>query len=76
MIVLLTKKKKIINFIYLHFSGSRFALMEIKAIVYYLLQNFSIEPSQNTEIPLKLKKVPFGIRSEKGLYLNFKIRNK
>ncbi|XP_055529195.1 probable cytochrome P450 9f2 [Wyeomyia smithii] len=34
--------------------GSRFALMEIKAIMYQLLLNFSIEPTEQTRIPLKL----------------------
>ncbi|XP_062551078.1 probable cytochrome P450 9f2 [Armigeres subalbatus] len=36
--------------------GSRFALMEIKAVVYYLLLKFSMEVNSKTPIPLKLRK--------------------
>ncbi|XP_037038784.1 probable cytochrome P450 9f2 [Bradysia coprophila] len=37
--------------------GSRFALMELKAILYYILLNFSIEPNEKSEIPLKPPKL-------------------
>jgi len=53
--------------------GSRFALMELKTILYYLLLNFSFEPNKDTQIPLKLKKTPFVI-SEKGIHLELKPR--
>ncbi|EDS44599.1 cytochrome P450 9b1 [Culex quinquefasciatus] len=36
--------------------GSRFALMEIKAILYYLLLNFKIARNEQTPVPLKLRK--------------------
>lgn len=36
--------------------GSRFALMEIKALLYYLLLNFKIVQNDKTQIPLKLRK--------------------
>lgn len=36
--------------------GSRFALMEIKALLYYLLLNFKIVLNEKTQIPLKLRK--------------------
>lgn len=36
--------------------GSRFALMELKGILYYLLLNFSFERNDDTQIPLKMKK--------------------
>lgn len=58
-----------------NFSGSRFALMELKAIIYYLLLNFSFEPNRDTQIPLKMKKRPFVI-VENGVNLELKPRNK
>lgn len=48
--------------------------MELKAILYYLLLNFSFEVNSNTQIPLKLKKGG-GLATEKGVYLEFKPRN-
>lgn len=49
--------------------GSRFALMEVKAVLYYLLLNFKFEPNADTQIPLKLKKSPGGVATEKGVNL-------
>ncbi|KAH1027134.1 hypothetical protein HUJ05_000702 [Dendroctonus ponderosae] len=34
--------------------GSRFALLEMKALFYHLLLNFEIEPTKSTRVPLKL----------------------
>ncbi|XP_053669096.1 probable cytochrome P450 9f2 [Anopheles marshallii] len=58
--------------------GSRFALMEVKAIIYYMLQEFSFEPTPNTQIPLRLEKGLAnicGMHSEKGVFLEFRPRN-
>lgn len=57
------------------FAGSRFALMEVKAILYYLLLNFSFEPNKDTQIPLKMKK-GFFLLTEKGVHLELKPRSK
>lgn len=57
-----------------YFSGSRFALMELKAILYYLLLNFSFEVNKDTQIPLKMKKTP-NIATEKGVNLELKPRS-
>lgn len=54
--------------------GSRFALMEIKAILYYMLLHFSFEPNEKTVIPIKLKKSMFVLLPENGLHLDFKMR--
>lgn len=54
--------------------GSRFALMEAKAILYYMLLNFSIEPNENTQIPLKFNKSFLSMHTEKGLHLELKPR--
>lgn len=57
------------------FSGSRFALMELKAILYYLLVHFSFEVNENTQIPLKMKKGG-NVHAEKGVHLELKPRLK
>lgn len=53
--------------------GSRFALMELKAILYHLLLNFSFEPNEKTNIPIKLKKVALSMQVD-GLHLEMKPR--
>ena len=55
--------------------GSRFALMEVKAVLYYMLLNFSFEISSKTRIPLELEKLPFGVRPEGGAWMALKPRN-
>ncbi|XP_053680546.1 probable cytochrome P450 9f2 [Anopheles nili] len=54
--------------------GSRFALMEVKSIIYYMLQEFSFERTPNTQVPLRLAKGFSGIRSEKGVFVEFRPR--
>lgn len=54
--------------------GSRLALMEVKLIVYYLLRDFSLEPTEKSQIPLKLKKLMFAMIPEGGVWLEFKPR--
>lgn len=58
------------------FSGSRFALMEIKAILYNLLLKFSFEPYEKTQIPIKLKKTGFTMEAENGVHLELRSREK
>jgi len=55
--------------------GSRFALMEIKTVFYYLLLNFSIEVNAKTQIPLKFALNPIGMKTEKGIWISLKPRN-
>lgn len=54
--------------------GSRFALMEAKAIFFYLLSSFVIETSPKTQNPLKLKKETFNSIPERGIWLQFRAR--
>ncbi|XP_062545301.1 probable cytochrome P450 9f2 [Armigeres subalbatus] len=54
--------------------GSRFALMEIKAIMYALLLNFSFERNEKTPVPLKLVKGFTGLGVENGMHLRLKMR--
>lgn len=49
--------------------------MELKAILYYLLLNFSLEVNENTQIPLKFKKGII-IDFEKGVNVELKPRLK
>lgn len=52
--------------------GSRFALMEVKAILYNLLLKFSFERYEKTQVPVKLKRASFNMSLQDGLYLEFK----
>uniref|UniRef100_A0A8D8BAU1 Probable cytochrome P450 9f2 n=1 Tax=Culex pipiens TaxID=7175 RepID=A0A8D8BAU1_CULPI len=54
--------------------GSRFALMEIKAIMYQLMLNFSFERTEKTQVPIQLTKGFVGLASEKGVHLRLKLR--
>ncbi|XP_058462580.1 cytochrome P450 9e2-like isoform X2 [Malaya genurostris] len=56
--------------------GSRLALMEVKLILYYLLKDFSLEPTEKTQIPLQLTKNMFLFQAEKGVWTEFKPRSK
>lgn len=55
-------------------AASRFALMEVKSLIYHLVLNFRLEPNEKTQIPLQLKKNPGGMTTEKGIHLQMKIR--
>uniref|UniRef100_A0A182TG63 Uncharacterized protein n=1 Tax=Anopheles melas TaxID=34690 RepID=A0A182TG63_9DIPT len=55
--------------------GSRFALMEAKAALYYLLLNFRLIPCAKTQIPLKLKKSSTQFATEQGIWLEFQSRS-
>lgn len=52
----------------------RFALMEAKVALAYLVSNFLIEPCESTPIPVKPDPF-FGVRPEVSLELRFKERN-
>lgn len=57
------------------FAGSRFALMEIKALFFYLLLNFNIQPYEKTQIPIKIAKAAANWSTERGIDLEFKPRS-
>ncbi|XP_055301643.1 probable cytochrome P450 9f2 [Sitodiplosis mosellana] len=54
--------------------GSRFALMEMKALLFYLLLNFNIQPYDETEIPLKIGRSTISWNIKNGIHLEFKPR--
>lgn len=56
------------------YIGSRFALMEIKAILYYMLRKFNFEACEKSVIPVKLARSPFGIFLEKPFIMELKLR--
>uniref|UniRef100_A0AAG5DMS8 Cytochrome P450 n=1 Tax=Anopheles atroparvus TaxID=41427 RepID=A0AAG5DMS8_ANOAO len=49
--------------------ASRFALMEVKAIVYHLLLNFQFVPTSRTPIPMRLAKGFVTLKPEKGMHM-------
>ncbi|ERL91022.1 cytochrome P450 9e2 [Dendroctonus ponderosae] len=54
--------------------GTRFALMEVKIIIFHLLSRLEIVTTKRTQIPLKLsKKFGINIRPERGLWIGLKI---
>nr|UUB32703.1 cytochrome P450 CYP9Z52 [Dendroctonus valens] len=52
--------------------GSRFALLEIKALFYHLLLNFEIEPTKTTTVPLKLCTKSFNPSASGGFWFGLK----
>ncbi|XP_045464627.1 cytochrome P450 9e2-like [Harmonia axyridis] len=54
--------------------GSRFALMEVKALLFYLFRHFEVVPIEKTEIPIKFNKNAFGFIPENGYHLGLKKR--
>ncbi|CAK1547376.1 unnamed protein product [Leptosia nina] len=55
--------------------GSRFALCELKMLVYQIILHVELSPSRKTCIPAKLSMESFNLWLEGGHWLNFKIRN-
>lgn len=50
--------------------GSRFALMNVKLNLYYLLKSYRLEATSETQIPMVMKSGVFGMYPEKGLQIN------
>lgn len=55
-------------------TGSRFALMEIKAMFFNILQDFNIVPCKKTQIPIVLAKGSITMRPENGFWVKFERR--
>lgn len=49
--------------------GSRFALMEVKAVIYYLALNFQFVPNEKTEFPLQFIPNQASITIKNGVHL-------
>ncbi|KAL4707493.1 hypothetical protein ACJJTC_000245 [Scirpophaga incertulas] len=74
-------KHKINPLIYMPFGlgprnciGSRFALCEVKVMLYQLLQHIEVSPSPKTCIPTELSRETFNIRIKGGHWVRFKLR--
>lgn len=52
--------------------GSRFALMNVKTIIYQMLLDFRFEVSTKTQIPLKYKKTMMNVVAETGWWIKLK----
>lgn len=48
--------------------------MEIKALFFYLILNFNIQPNDKTEIPIKISKSAANWSTENGMHLELKPR--
>lgn len=56
--------------------GSRFALLEVKAFVVYLLYKLDLVVTEKTQIPLKLSKKTINMDAENGFWMGVKLRKK
>lgn len=54
--------------------GFRFALLEMKTIIYHLLTIFRFERCEKTEIPLKLVNKPVSLQVENGVWFRLVVR--
>ncbi|EFA09242.1 cytochrome P450 9Z4 [Tribolium castaneum] len=54
--------------------GSRFALLETKALFFHILSKFEIVPIEKTEIPLQLNRKSFSMTAENGFWFGLKRR--
>lgn len=54
--------------------GSRFALCEVKVMVYQLIQYMEVMPCEKSCIPMKLSKDTFNLRLIGGHWLKIKAR--
>uniref|UniRef100_A0A182N8E4 Cytochrome P450 n=1 Tax=Anopheles dirus TaxID=7168 RepID=A0A182N8E4_9DIPT len=55
--------------------GSRFALMETKAVFFFLLTHFRLEAGPRTQHPIQLKKASLAPSAEKGFWIRFRLRD-
>uniref|UniRef100_A0A1B0ACR9 Cytochrome P450 n=1 Tax=Glossina pallidipes TaxID=7398 RepID=A0A1B0ACR9_GLOPL len=55
--------------------ASRFALLETKVLIYYLLRDFEFAAAKKSCIPLKLAKSAFQVVPENGFWIKFIPRN-
>ncbi|XP_038211821.1 cytochrome P450 9e2-like [Zerene cesonia] len=55
--------------------GSRFALCELKMLIYHILLHFELSPSERTSIPAKISSESINMWMEGGHWLNFSIRH-
>lgn len=54
------------------FSASRFALMQVKCILYHILRSFTFEICEKTIVPMKMGR--FFMMPDKGIHLKLQPR--
>lgn len=54
--------------------GSRFALLEMKTLLFHIIRNFEITPNKKTQIPLIHSKSGFNFSGRNGTWVDFKVR--
>lgn len=59
----------------LDFLGNRFALLEVKAFLYYLLRDYRLEASAKTCIPLELDTSNVQMKPKTGFWIQLKPRH-
>nr|QOW41329.1 cytochrome P450 monooxygenase CYP9G18 [Conogethes punctiferalis] len=55
--------------------GTRFALLEMKVLVYYIILNYKLLKSAKTQDPVKLKPMDFNLRVYDGSWVKLEARN-
>ncbi|XP_076179536.1 cytochrome P450 9e2-like [Ptiloglossa arizonensis] len=54
--------------------GNRFAIMEVKIAIFYLLLRCDVEPCSKTQHPIRFSKKTFVLSADNGFWLSFKAR--
>ncbi|XP_044272841.1 cytochrome P450 9e2-like isoform X2 [Tribolium madens] len=74
-------KSKIIQYTYMPFGtgprsciGYRFALLEMKILMFHLISNFEIVPVEKTQIPIRFNRKAVNMSAEKGFWVGLKRR--
>ena len=65
----------VFNKISFYFTGSRFALLETKVLIYYLVRDFQLGAAKKSCVPLKLTPKGFQLMPENGFWLKFTARS-
>lgn len=70
-IILLSYMRMVCGIIVL---GSRFALLEMKTLIFHILRDFKVAPNKKTQIPLVPSKSSFNFVGGNGTWVDFIVR--
>ncbi|CAK9813269.1 Cytochrome P450 9e2 [Anthophora plagiata] len=75
-------KDNIVPYTYMPFGvgprkciGNRFALMEAKIVIAYLLHRFRLKPTEKTKIPVEFSRTNFSLSLDDGFWIGLERRN-